>query len=419
MICDQCLYSLNIAYLFRTLCEATHVKLLKEFKKEGMDKKEDTSTNTSFESTNDKLESENYYFSSSPNELNEIVLDPQGNKYEESDNLEIPMDNNPAENVKKKETPATQIANDKVGRHILKKNTGKCPQRFPPVRVENIEPHIETNNTKKELNNVKVTVHKNVMPSEHQITMHNIDNTQIEQNDTQSVKINKKISKKKNETLKNCRISKKKLKNLTCEICSKSFPYRSHLVRHLNVHYGEKIYTCTYCKKRFINSYNLSVHLQKHTGEFPLKCKICEQGFSSPSVLKRHLNSHTGTRKHQCKFCDKKFLHMSSLKVHEMMHVQRPAFTCDICFKIFSYSNSLTQHKKTHTGQKDYSCYICAREFTRNTSLRRHMISNHSMEDESAKISCKYCNTSFNNRRSFKNHLIAHPKHCRAANLHR
>lgn len=215
-----------------------------------------------------------------------------------------------------------------------------------------------------------------------------------------------------NSTLQTSTLNKRKCKkrgqqklvqtDTTCKICNKSFPFPSHLQRHLTAHIGIKRFTCKYCDKQFLHRYNLSVHIRSHTGNFPLHCNVCSRGFASPSVLERHQRSHTGETPFQCHYCLQLFSHASSLTMHERMHLNRPSFTCEICFKVFSYKSSLTAHKKGHSGFKPHSCNVCHKKFTRKTSVLRHMLCHSEVKK------CKICNQSFNNQNSLIQHRRTH-----------
>ncbi|KAI9328068.1 hypothetical protein BDR26DRAFT_874532 [Obelidium mucronatum] len=52
-----------------------------------------------------------------------------------------------------------------------------------------------------------------------------------------------------------------------CQICSMIVCTKSHLQRHMRIHYGFKPYACLYpgCKKRFARRDNMSQHFASHT----------------------------------------------------------------------------------------------------------------------------------------------------------
>ena len=55
--------------------------------------------------------------------------------------------------------------------------------------------------------------------------------------------------------------------SITCDVCEKSFKYKSYSVRHKKIHSGEKQYKCDVCYKSFTANCSLVVHKRLHTGK--------------------------------------------------------------------------------------------------------------------------------------------------------
>ncbi|XP_019947974.2 zinc finger protein interacting with ribonucleoprotein K-like [Paralichthys olivaceus] len=132
-----------------------------------------------------------------------------------------------------------------------------------------------------------------------------------------------------------------------CTICGKSFS-KAGIVRHMQMHRGEKNYLCTTCGKSFLSSGELLLHTRSHTGELPYTCTRCGKGFSSKSHLNVHTRSHTGERPYQCSECQKRFLTLNCLKRHTLSHNGVKPFKCPNCEKEFSQQGNLKRHLATH-----------------------------------------------------------------------
>ncbi|KAM9321805.1 uncharacterized protein KZ484_021871 isoform 2-T2 [Pholidichthys leucotaenia] len=138
-------------------------------------------------------------------------------------------------------------------------------------------------------------------------------------------------------------------KLVKCDICGKSFKFRSHMMQHYRTHTSQKPYACTICGRRFIQSGLLSIHMRTHTGERPYSCKWCGKSFRQNGNLIAHVRIHTGEKPYHCNMCGRRFTELSSLKRHTLIHTGERPYSCQICGKSFNRRSTLNVHMRTHT----------------------------------------------------------------------
>uniref|UniRef100_A0A182W1R2 Uncharacterized protein n=1 Tax=Anopheles minimus TaxID=112268 RepID=A0A182W1R2_9DIPT len=136
-------------------------------------------------------------------------------------------------------------------------------------------------------------------------------------------------------------------KQYVCDVCSKSFKIRHHLLVHRHTHVdnhaapingmlhggtefngtvtgsGKQSYNCPKCAKVFVNKGNLLNHLETHTNEKSYACDICTKTFKYNVQLRLHMRIHTGERPHKCEICNRGFSQLSNLRSHRKTHSKK------------------------------------------------------------------------------------------------
>lgn len=170
-----------------------------------------------------------------------------------------------------------------------------------------------------------------------------------------------------------------------CDICNKGFFCKAALEDHKNTHTGQRPFKCHLCDKSYMNKAHLALHKRwSHPELFGPdryhKCQICSKTFPYKKRLIKHLESHAGVRKYLCDLCGKAISTLASLRHHRRTHTGEKPEVCNVCGRAFSTSKYLREHFRTHTGEKPYTCSYCGRGFTQRGSLSLHEKS-HSGDD--------------------------------------
>ena len=189
------------------------------------------------------------------------------------------------------------------------------------------------------------------------------------------------------------------MNTFTCDICRKSFKYKSGMIAHRRFHTGEKIFECDICKKKFTQKADLVKHKRIHTGKKPYECDICEKSFNEKSSLANHKRIHTGEKPYVCMLCLKSFPYSASLSLHYKsdIHVNKIksnnlnstgdknlVIDCGKSIKLKDIKGEInwegrgtessykTNSYITNTINKQYSCDICGKLFSDNSMLDIH-----------------------------------------------
>merc|ERR1712141_938883 len=103
-----------------------------------------------------------------------------------------------------------------------------------------------------------------------------------------------------------------------------------------------------------------------HEGLNDYDCEYCDRSFSNSWFLKSHIiNIHEGQKDNKCE--------KYSLKTNISSICQDQIHKCDLCLRFFNSISMLKQHTKTvHEGLNDYDCEYCDRSFTNSWSLKNH-----------------------------------------------
>ena len=179
------------------------------------------------------------------------------------------------------------------------------------------------------------------------------------------------------------------LNAFNCNFCSKNFPNKFHLTRHMQTAHKNKRLICPQCPKSFSQLLTLTTHIKKkHKSpviDVPnnqLKCDICQVATNSKLEMQRHVDSHlTNSKLFHCKICPD---------------------------KVYTHSNNLSRHMTgVHQNVKHY-CEQCGRCFTQRASLNEHIKNLHKSPLDKTTFECEICHKVLNTKRMYQQHYRRH-----------
>ncbi|XP_063372087.1 zinc finger protein 91-like [Cydia amplana] len=240
-----------------------------------------------------------------------------------------------------------------------------------------------------------------------------------------------------------------------CELCAKTFKWKTSLRKHLETHRieaGQKRRPyCEPCKMSFTTTANLQKHVKtssKHQIQLKLRkledtlpedstspekqraqieqikcsvtaarqtypCAHCGARFQWRGNLLRHLQSHTARANGElvCTPCNRTFSSVATYKQHMRLsraHVSEQDFphSCSECGRRFANKTRLQDHVDwDHRRHFAHHCTQCQKVFKSHTSLYLHKQVVH--KKEHAEHLCDHCGKPFPNHAKLRSHIIA------------
>ena len=166
------------------------------------------------------------------------------------------------------------------------------------------------------------------------------------------------------------------------------------------IHEDQSDFNCDPCGKSFDSVDTLIAHKKVHQ----IQCKICAKTFTEVGILKKHINSvHNGQNDNICDSCGKKFSTKKTLRYHVMaIHDQLKPYKCGSCEKAFVKKQKLNEHIKViHMNQQDYPCNQCKKSFALKRYLEKHIKEVHG---DNVYI-CEICSSAFSTTSGMKSHV--------------
>ncbi|GFY66223.1 hypothetical protein TNIN_287681 [Trichonephila inaurata madagascariensis] len=111
-----------------------------------------------------------------------------------------------------------------------------------------------------------------------------------------------------------------------CDTCHRTFQFRRHYLKHLEVHKDNLFCKCLECVAAFSSNIQLHDHLRTHAPDSTLMCMYCSKTLSSPDIRKLHENEHTAETCLICEVCHRIFQDKMSLERHLLLHREEKLF---------------------------------------------------------------------------------------------
>ncbi|XP_067121115.1 gastrula zinc finger protein XlCGF49.1-like [Centruroides vittatus] len=139
-------------------------------------------------------------------------------------------------------------------------------------------------------------------------------------------------------------------KDHTCRYCSKAFPRKSGLKKHIKKRLDISPFLCSICGKRFKHKKYLVHHEKLHRREKRFQCKFCFRSFNNIEKFSRHkATRESGTFYFYCDTCKRRFTDKHKHEVHSKSHLRE--------------ANDLSKHVKKEETQAGFSSAEIALSF--------------------------------------------------------
>ena len=199
------------------------------------------------------------------------------------------------------------------------------------------------------------------------------------------------------------------LTDFICDICSKSYRSKNHLLSHIRNHLPEDNFKCDQCLKTFHCKKELIAHKNRNHSELlNFTCNDCEKVYKIQKEMKKCRESHAKKKKSSanltknCPICGKTMKSNSIYSHIRLVHNKEREKICQICGKALKTSYDLKVHLRQHSGERPEICENCGKTFVSYAQLYKHRKIRHMAREN---FECSICLKTLLSRYKLKCHM--------------
>ncbi|CRL00943.1 CLUMA_CG014385, isoform A [Clunio marinus] len=193
--------------------------------------------------------------------------------------------------------------------------------------------------------------------------------------------------------------------SLGCNVCGESFTEALDLLAHAEIHARFQPFKCQLCGDTFFEENKIKIHLMdNHQNELTeSSCRLCGKQCRDQRSLIKHSWEHSREKNHPCSKCGKTFHNKARLKRHISSH-RNKSVICEICHEEFPDGRQLMNHRHSHTKANQFPCHECGKTFGSRSSQQIH-IRIHTGERP---YGCRFCWKAFADGGTLRKHERIH-----------